>query len=112
MRRRRACLRGFGPGSVKVSGLGGWVGLLVVVAVLGGFSAFEPPVDLVGVRVSPFAHPDSKPGSSTIGIGSGDAGATAPTTILASVGMNGDCAGMGAVTTRQGLLGARHETGA
>jgi hypothetical protein len=44
----------------------------------------------------------SKPGSSTIGIGSGDAGATAPTTILASAGMNGDCAGMGAVTISTG----------
>ena len=44
----------------------------------------------------------SNPGSSTIGIGSGDAGATAPTTILASAGMNGDCAGIGAVTISTG----------
>ena len=35
----------------------------------------------------------SKPGSSTMGVGSGGAGATAPTTILASGGMNGDWAG-------------------
>ena len=34
----------------------------------------------------------SKPGSSTIGIGSGDAGATAPTTIFAS---SGDERGLG-----------------
>ena len=40
----------------------------------------------------------SNPGSTTIGIGSGDAGATPPTTIFASTGMNGDCAGIGAVT--------------
>ena len=40
----------------------------------------------------------SNPGSSTIGMGSGDAGATAPTTIFASSGMNGDCAGTGPVT--------------
>jgi hypothetical protein len=39
----------------------------------------------------------SNPGSSTIGIGSGEAGATALTTIFASAGMNGDCAGTGAV---------------
>jgi len=32
----------------------------------------------------------SKPGSSTTGIGSGEAGATAPMTIFASIGMNGD----------------------
>ena len=44
----------------------------------------------------------SKPGSSTIGIGSGAAGATAPTTIFASRGMNGDCAGIGAVTISTG----------
>jgi hypothetical protein len=47
----------------------------------------------------------SKPGSSTIGIGSGDAGATAPTTIFAASGMNGDVAGIGAVTMRKILLG-------
>jgi hypothetical protein len=37
----------------------GWlaVGLVVGVAVLGGCSALEPPVDLVAVRVSPLAHP-------------------------------------------------------
>jgi hypothetical protein len=44
----------------------------------------------------------SKPGRSTIGIGSGDAGPIAPTTIFASVGMNGDCAGIGAVTISTG----------
>ena len=44
----------------------------------------------------------TKPGSSTIGIGSGDAGATAPTTILASVGMNGDWAGIGPVRISTG----------
>ncbi len=31
--------------------------LLVVFPVQGGLSALEPPVDLVGVRVSPLAHP-------------------------------------------------------
>ncbi len=41
----------------EVSRLGGSVGLFVVFAVLGGFSPFEPPVDLVGVRVPPLAHP-------------------------------------------------------
>jgi hypothetical protein len=35
----------------------GWVGLVVVFAVLGGFSALESPVDLVGVGVPPFAYP-------------------------------------------------------
>src|SRR3954464_14153649 len=44
----------------------------------------------------------SKPGSSTIGIGSGEAGATNPTTIFASTGMNGDWAGIAAVTTSTG----------
>ncbi len=44
----------------------------------------------------------SNPGSSTIGIGSGEAGATAPTTILASTGMNGDCAGTGPVRISTG----------
>ena len=71
--------------------------LLVVVAaaVLGGLPALELPVDLVGVRVPPLRIRYSKPGSRTIGIGSGDAGATAPTTIFASRGMKGDCAGTG-----------------
>jgi hypothetical protein len=40
---------------------------------------------VVGCRHSHIRY--SKPGSSTIGIGSGEAGATAPTTILASVGI-------------------------
>ena len=35
--------------------------LFVVVAVLGGASAFESPVDLVGVGVPPFAHPVLEP---------------------------------------------------
>ena len=46
---------------------------------------------VLGCRHSSIRY--SNPGSSTIGIGSGDAGATAPTTIFASNGMNGDCAG-------------------
>jgi threonine dehydratase len=59
-------------------------------------------MNFVDVRVPPFAHTVLKPGSSTIGMGSGEAGATAPTTIFASVGMNGDCAGTGAVTISTG----------
>jgi hypothetical protein len=46
----------------------------------------------------------SNPGSSTIGIGSGEAGATAPTTIFASAGMNGDVAGTGAVMISTGSV--------
>ena len=46
----------------------------------------------------------SKSGSSTIGIGSGDAGAAAPTTIFASPGMNGDCGSSGSVTTSTGSV--------
>jgi hypothetical protein len=37
--------------------LGELLRLLVVFAALGGLSPLEPPVDLVGVRVTPFAHP-------------------------------------------------------
>jgi hypothetical protein len=55
---------------------------------------------VVGCRHSRIRY--SKPGRSTIGIGSGEAGATAPTTIFASTGMNGDCAGIGAVTISTG----------
>lgn len=55
---------------------------------------------VVGCRHSCMRY--SNPGSSTMGIGSGDAGATAPTTIFASVGMNGDCAGTGAVMISTG----------
>ena len=39
-----------------------WAGLLVVVAELGGLSALEPPVDVVGLRVAPLAHPVLEPG--------------------------------------------------
>ena len=80
------------------------VGLFVVVAVLGGASAFESPVDLVGVRVTPFAHPVLEAGEQHDWDRVGDAGATAPTTILASVGMNGDCAGTGAVMISTGSV--------
>jgi hypothetical protein len=38
-----------------------WTRLFVVVAVLGGLSPLELPVDLVGLRVSPFAHPVLEP---------------------------------------------------
>jgi hypothetical protein len=58
--------------------------VVVVVALLGGLSVLEQPVDLMGVsgcRHSRIRY--SKPGSSTTGIGSGNAGATAPTTIFA-----------------------------
>ena len=72
-------------------------GLLVVVTELGGLSALEPPVDLARLRVPPLAHPALEPGSSTLGIGSGEAGATAPTTTLASKGMKGDWTGTAAV---------------
>ena len=37
-------------------------GLFVGVVVLRGASAFESPVDFVGVRVPPFAHPVFEPG--------------------------------------------------
>ena len=55
----------------------------------GGLSPLKQPVEFVSVRVSPFAHPVLEAGEQHSGIGSGDAGATAPTTILASTGMNG-----------------------
>ncbi len=49
---------GGGPGPVgeRVTAWGS-VRLLVVFAVPGGLSPLEPPVDLVGVRVPPLAHP-------------------------------------------------------
>src|SRR6516165_4449591 len=50
--------------------------LFVVVAVLGGASAFESPVDLVGVGVPPFAHPVFEAGEQDdrdrVGGGGGD----------------------------------------
>ena len=79
------------------------VGPLLVVALLGGFrrSISQCTSWVSGCRHSRSRY--SKPGSSTIGIGSGDAGATAPTAILASMGMNGDSAGrIGAVTISTG----------
>ena len=63
---------------------------LLVVAVLGSLPALQPPVNLVGLRVPPLTDPVNLEPGSTIGIGSGEAGATAPTTILVSKGMNGD----------------------
>jgi hypothetical protein len=45
------------PGAGRYSQLGPSVTLVVVFAVLGGLSPLEPPVDLVGVWVPPFAHP-------------------------------------------------------
>ena len=61
-------------------------------------------MDLVGGGVAPLLHAVLNPGSSTMGIGSGEAGATAPTTIFADgpTGMKGDCAGIGAVTISTG----------
>ena len=67
-------------------------------------------MDLVGLGCRHSLIRYSKPGSSTIGIGSGDAGATAPTTIFASKGMNGDCAGIGRGDDLHRVsIGARHE---
>ena len=43
-------------------------------------------MDLVGLGCRHSLIRYSKPGNSTIGIGSGEAGATAPTTIFASKG--------------------------
>ena len=75
---------------------------LLVVAVLGGLSALQPPVDLAGVRVPPLAHPVLETRQQHDGDRLRDAGATAPTTILASTGMNGDRAGIGLVTISTG----------
>jgi len=44
----------------------------------------------------------SNPGNSTIGMASGDAGATTPTTIRVPAGMTGECAGIGSVTISTG----------
>ena len=65
-------------------------GSVVACGGLGEISPLQSPVDFMGGGVAPLPHPVLKPGSSTIGIGSGDAGATAPTTIFASTGINGD----------------------
>ena len=74
----------------------------VVLAVPGGLSPLQHPVDLVRVWVSPFAHPvlEAREQNDRNRIGRG--GATAPFTILASVGMNGDCAGIGPVMSSTG----------
>src|SRR5215472_10128059 len=54
----------------------GWARLFVGVAVLGGPSAFESPVDFVGVGVPPFAHPVLEAGEQhdrdRVGGGGGD----------------------------------------
>ena len=67
-----------------------------------GPSPLKPPVDHVSLRVPPLANPVLEIRRQTIGIGSMDAGATTPTTIFASAGMNGDAAGIGAVTISTG----------
>ena len=76
--------------------------VVVVIAVLGGLSPLQPPVDLVGGRVPPLEHPVLEPRQQhdrdRVRRRRGDR----PTTIFASKGMNGDCAGTGPVTISTG----------
>ena len=77
------------------------VGLLVV-ALLGGLSPLEQPVDLVGVGVPPLPQPELETRQQHHRNGIGRRRGDHPMTIFASTGMNGDWAGMGAVTISTG----------
>ena len=74
----------------------------LLVVLLGGLSPLQPPMDLVGLGCRHSRIRYSNPGRRTIGIGSGDAGATAPTTIFASSRDERGLRGIGAVMISTG----------